>query len=79
MTRPGVPTVGSTDYPENNPYPGVGAPGLPGRFTFDANGSADVVGFRYGEFFASTFVAADRPGGSATVEFAPRGQGTEDP
>ncbi|HET9142857.1 hypothetical protein [Actinophytocola sp.] len=69
MTPPGLPTVSSTDYPENPPEP-IGGPGVPGRFTFDANGSADVVGFRYGAF-GEKYVAADRLGGSATVDFAP--------
>jgi hypothetical protein len=46
-TRPATaPTVTSTDYPAD----GVehGGPGIPGTFTFSANGDKDVVGFRYG-------------------------------
>jgi len=63
-----APSVSSPDYP-----PGVAAGGIgrPGRFTFSANGSTDVVGFRYGPDFPSTYVAADQPGGSATVWITP--------
>ena len=71
-TRPHTPpTVSSTDYPENGGAPGTGGGAVPGRFTFDANGVEDVVGFHYD----GGYVAADRPGGSATVEFTPRSEG----
>ncbi|WP_211763812.1 hypothetical protein [Kutzneria sp. CA-103260] len=63
-----APTVSSPDYPPNASAGGIGRPG---RFTFSANGSTDVVGFRYGPDFPSTYVAADQPGGSATVWITP--------
>lgn len=71
-TRPhSPPTVTSSDYPEGSGPPGTGGGSVPGRFTFDANGVEDVVGFWYD----GGYVAADRPGGSATAEFTPRSEG----
>ncbi|WP_200208201.1 hypothetical protein [Micromonospora coerulea] len=63
------PTVTSTDFPEA----GGAKPALPGEFTFGANGAADAVGFTYSlnQSGAKT-VAADRPGGNATVTLTPR-------
>ncbi|MFL6141301.1 MAG: hypothetical protein ACJ72N_05430 [Labedaea sp.] len=50
-----------------------GDPGQPWRFTFTANGVADVTGFRYGAFDPGIdFVPADRLGGSASIELTPR-------
>lgn len=71
LTGPATgPTVTSIDYPPGGP--GNGGVGIPGDFTFSANGDKDVVGFRY---FLSTgptgYVAADAPGGSATVSLIP--------
>ncbi|WP_158842892.1 hypothetical protein [Saccharothrix deserti] len=71
-TRPHAgPTVTSPDYPENGGAPGTGGGNVPGRFTFSANGVEDVVGFWYD----GKYVAADRPGGSATVSYTPGGEG----
>ncbi|MFC3447854.1 hypothetical protein [Amycolatopsis speibonae] len=60
------PTVTSAEYPDDGAWhPGAG---LPGSFTFDANGDSAVVGFYYGKTDpAGTFVAANHDGGSATV------------
>ncbi|HET8658539.1 MAG TPA: hypothetical protein VFM55_06030 [Micromonosporaceae bacterium] len=64
------PVVTSTDYPDDGSY--HGGPGIPGDFTFSADGVSDVVGFRYGAADAPTrFVAADTMGGSVTVQFTP--------
>jgi hypothetical protein len=63
-----APTVSSSDYPATACAGGIGHPG---RFTFSANGSTDVVGFQYGPDFPSTYVSADQPGGTATVTITP--------
>ncbi|MEK8108818.1 hypothetical protein NKG94_35865 [Micromonospora sp. M12] len=58
-----APVVTSPDFPVEGWHPA-----LPGRFTFDATATPDAVGFRYqlnGQGYQT--VAADRPGGSATV------------
>ncbi|MGC4894332.1 hypothetical protein [Micromonospora sp. DT31] len=63
-----APGVTSTDFPDDDQW----HPGLPGEFTFTANGSADVV--RYGYSWDSgpqQTVDADRPGGGATVTLTP--------
>ncbi|MDG6103914.1 hypothetical protein Daura_23655 [Dactylosporangium aurantiacum] len=77
-TVPNTPGVSSTDYPENPPAP-TGEVGHPGTFTFTANGSDDVVEFLYGTSPFSLFqrVAADHPGGSATVQWTPRATGVQ--
>lgn len=63
-----APKVTSADYPgEDAP---AGGQGVPGVFTFDAQGDRDVVGFVVGD--ASTHVAASRPGGTATFTYTPR-------
>jgi hypothetical protein len=71
-TRPATaPLVSSTDYPADG---GVhGGQGIPGLFTFSANGVADVVGFSYGWTGVPQggYIAADQLGGSATVSLAP--------
>ncbi|MDG4773359.1 hypothetical protein [Solwaraspora sp. WMMD792] len=68
--RPPAPTVTSTDYPSDSGV-GSGGPGIPGRFTFSANGADDVVGYRYGPTSATTYVAADQLGGDVTIEYTP--------
>jgi hypothetical protein len=71
------PTVTSAEYPDDGAWhPGAG---VPGSFTFDANGEDAVVGFFYGTTDpAGTFVAADHPGGSATVSYTPQNSGPDD-
>lgn len=71
------PTVTSAEYPDDGAWhPGAG---LPGSFTFTANGEDAVVGFYYGNTDpAGTFVAADHPGGSATVSYTPQASGPDD-
>ncbi|GLY26523.1 hypothetical protein [Micromonospora sp. NBRC 101691] len=75
-TSPASPAVSSADYPdENDSY---GGPGIPGEFTFGANGSTDTVRYRYSlPGGAFTEVAADGPGGSATVSIAPLRDGSQ--
>ncbi|TDC39883.1 hypothetical protein E1211_02500 [Micromonospora sp. 15K316] len=64
-----APAVSSTDFPSNGEW----APALPGEITFAANGAADAVGFGYQlNSSGNNTVAADRPGGSATVTITPR-------
>ncbi|MGK5518425.1 Ig-like domain-containing protein [Micromonospora sp. URMC 107] len=69
-TSPAQPTVSSTDYPADDGW--YGGPGIPGQFTFSAGGDTDTVQFRYSvSGQPSTDVAADAPGGSATVTLTP--------
>jgi hypothetical protein len=67
---PANPLVTSAKYPnDGQPH---GGQGVPGTFTFKANGSADVVGYywgRYGEF--TNYVPAPAPGADATMEYTP--------
>ncbi|QKV77715.1 hypothetical protein HUT10_31030 [Amycolatopsis sp. Hca4] len=71
------PTVTSAEYPDDNAWhPGAG---VPGSFTFSADGDDSVVGFYWGNTDpAATFVAADHPGGSATVSYTPQASGPDD-
>lgn len=63
-----APTVTSSDFPQDG-WP----PALAGEFTFGANGAADAVGFGYSlNDQLDKAVAADRPGGTATVTVTPR-------
>ncbi len=68
-----APIVTSTDYTDT--FPGTGGTGIPGSFTFDAKGDKDVVGFAYGGSVPSTYVAADKPGGKAVIDYAPTQDG----
>lgn len=64
------PVVTSPDYFDVGL--GTGGTGVPGSFTFTANGVPDVVGYRYGlEGFPQTDVAASRKGGPATITITP--------
>jgi len=67
QTNPNAPTVSSADYPADSHI--HGGSGLPGTFTFNANGSSDVVGFRYGLNDPTAYVAADH--GSASIVITP--------
>lgn len=69
------PTVSSVDYPDDG-QAHFGS-GQPGEFTFDADGDQDVVGFNYYSMWDSslTYVAADEPGGTATVTITPESGG----
>lgn len=63
-----APTVASTDFPADQQW----HPGVPGKFTFTANGSQDAVAFEYSvNHGPEKKVAADQPGGSATVTLTP--------
>jgi hypothetical protein len=71
-TRPtNPPMVSSTDYPADGSA--HGGQGIPGMFTFSADGIADVVGFTYGWYGSAVggYVAADQLGGSTSVALAP--------
>lgn len=63
------PTVTSTDFTTARD---VGGTGIPGTFTFGANGVKDVVGYVYG-FNGETYipVSAAKPGGTATIGYTP--------
>lgn len=64
------PTVSSNDYPDDGHS--HGGQGIPGTFTFSANGVADVVGFEYAWYGGPpAYVAADQLGGTASVTLAP--------
>ncbi|MBY8871788.1 hypothetical protein K7640_08035 [Micromonospora sp. PLK6-60] len=68
--RPATPVVTSARYPaDGQPHGGTG---VPGTFTFSANGSPDVVGYywgRYGQTY--NYLPAPAPGADATLEFTP--------
>lgn len=76
FVSPSAPSVSSEDYPDDGDW--HDGAGLPGEFTFDANGVEDVVAFWYspnsldGSF---TEVAAEAPGGAATVTYTPEKSG----
>lgn len=70
---PPAPKVSSTDYPSGWNWPGYGGEGIPGRFTFTSD-AGDVAGFRYGFWYATTYVAADASG-TATVSITPEQDG----
>lgn len=69
-----TPVITSTDYVYE--VPGKGGIGLPGDFTLDAGGDTDIVGFQWqAGYTGSGYVAADRPGGQATVRYTPQSDG----
>ncbi|MEU0796303.1 DNRLRE domain-containing protein [Amycolatopsis sp. NPDC005961] len=69
-----APVITSTDYVYE--VPGKGGVGIPGDFTLDAGGDTQVVGFQWQAGYTdSGYVAADRPGGKATVRYTPRDDG----
>ncbi|MEU7526174.1 hypothetical protein AB0A74_10595 [Saccharothrix sp. NPDC042600] len=73
--EPAAPLVSSAVYTENAPYPGVGGEHVPGVFSFDANGVADVVEFRYANRRLSGSVPADADG-KATAVITPGAPGS---
>ena len=69
-TSPAAPTVRSTDYPNDNAV--HGGAGIPGQFTFGANGSTDVVRYVYAWYpAAGQSVDAPQPGADVTISLAP--------
>ncbi|MEU3454077.1 hypothetical protein ABZ671_10795 [Micromonospora sp. NPDC006766] len=73
---PAAPAVTSTDYPAAPAQPTSGGPDIPGKFTFSPNGSDDVVSYQYVSWAGgSGTVAADGPGGTATVTYTPPSPG----
>lgn len=73
FTAPAAPTVASDVYPANPEHPGTGGPGVPGEFTFNPNGSDDVVAYLYGDYEPTRRVEA--PSGAATVTLTPTTDG----
>ncbi|MGY4909348.1 hypothetical protein [Micromonospora aurantiaca (nom. illeg.)] len=68
--RPAAPVVTSEKYP-NDGLPHGGS-GVPGTFTFKANGSPDVVGYYWGRFGdAYHYIPAPSPGADVTLEYTP--------
>lgn len=67
---PASPQLVSDDYPsDGQPH---GGQGIPGKLTFTANGSDDVVGYYWGQYGEATaYVAAPSPGADVTVSFTP--------
>jgi hypothetical protein len=71
-----APLVSSEDYYDVGL--GTGGTGIPGAFTFTANGVPDVVGYYYGLFDTpGSYVAAARKGGPATVTVVPQQSGPQ--
>jgi hypothetical protein len=69
-----APVITSTDYVYE--VPGKGGVGVPGDFTLDAGGDTQIVGFQWQAGYTdSGYVAADRPGGKATVRYTPKTDG----
>ncbi|MEU7875462.1 hypothetical protein [Dactylosporangium sp. NPDC049140] len=69
------PLVSSVQYPPGFVLPGSGGPGIPGQFTFSANGETDIVGYLWGELSPTEFAGADALGGSATITWTPQSSG----
>ncbi|MEV2236666.1 hypothetical protein [Micromonospora sp. NPDC049891] len=67
---PAAPVVTSAKYPnDGQPH---GGSGVPGTFTFKANGSPDVVGYYWGRFGDTyNYIEAPEPGGDVTLEYTP--------
>ncbi|HEX5117805.1 MAG TPA: hypothetical protein VFW65_21695 [Pseudonocardiaceae bacterium] len=70
-TPPEAPVVTSIDYPPSENGPGTGGSGETGTFTFSGSGDPDITGFAYGSGIPATFVTADQPGGTATIQLTP--------
>lgn len=70
-----APAITSTDYVYE--VPGKGGIGIPGDFTLDAGGDTSIVGFQWQAGYEGSggYVAADRPGGKATVRYTPGSDG----
>ncbi|MEJ3742318.1 hypothetical protein WEI85_03345 [Actinomycetes bacterium KLBMP 9797] len=70
------PLVSSAEYPNDGEY--HGGAGIEGTFTFTANGVPDVVRYQYSwDQWVYTDVAADGPGGAATIRYTPDTWGTK--
>jgi hypothetical protein len=70
LVSPSAPTVRSTDYPNDGSL--HGGAGIPGTFTFGANGIPDVVSYTYQWYpYAPRSVPAPQMGGDATVSLTP--------
>jgi hypothetical protein len=73
-----VPTVTSTDYPIDGGSDGSGGSGIPGSFTFSANGAVGVTGFYWADHDSpSTYVPANR-NGKAVITYTPNRSGPRD-
>jgi len=74
LAVPAAPTVSSTDYPSDEAT--HGGAGIPGSFTFGANGSADVVRYDYGWTSEPTdSVSPATMGGDVTLTLTPPNDG----
>ncbi|MEV4495873.1 hypothetical protein AB0J84_09220 [Micromonospora arborensis] len=68
--RPATPLISSVKYPDDGES--HGGSGVPGTFTFKANGSKDVVGYYWGRFGETyNYIAAPQPGADVTLEYTP--------
>lgn len=74
-TAPPTPTVSSAVYPPG--FTPGGGPGVPGSFTFTANGSADVVAYEYRFYPEGDGNWRSVPGGSAVVDYTPANSGSQ--
>ncbi|WP_326561556.1 hypothetical protein [Micromonospora sp. NBC_01796] len=67
---PAAPVITSATYPNDGQQ--HGGSGVPGTFTFTANGSPDVVGYYWGRFGDTyNYIAAPSPGAPVTLEYTP--------
>ncbi len=68
-----APLVSSNDYTDNGEHP-WGGPGLPGTFTFDAQGDPDVVSYRHRFSWSDRtgVVQAPSPGAAVSLQLAPQ-------
>jgi hypothetical protein len=80
--RPNTPTATSAVYLGDDIWEPRGGLGVPGEFTFTADGSTDVVGYRY-RFYRGggtnpdlTYVPAQGLGGPATITWTPPDTGS---
>jgi len=60
------------DYPADT---AAGGTGIPGAFTLSANGNTDIVAFKYGTSIPGAYIAANQPGGTATLNITPTSSG----
>ncbi|SES42397.1 hypothetical protein [Actinokineospora terrae] len=71
-----APTVTSAVYPPSTgEFPPTGGTGVPGEFTFGANGVDDIASYHYEGPGVWADVPADRLGGTATVTITPKSWG----
>ncbi|NUT92419.1 MAG: hypothetical protein HOY78_10350 [Saccharothrix sp.] len=75
-TVPAQPVVSSTDYPDTTgTHPGAGGAHVPGTFTFEPNGTTDVVAYAYDMRGSGMGTIAADENGRATVRLEPGYEG----